>query len=200
MTNGTKKTPPPGKGETRATAANDAAKRAIAGEQDESVERIRDILFGTKARQYENQFKSLEEAIAREVGKLADRTSQRFESLERQTKKDLDSLASQLQAERTERSESVAELTGKLEKAHKDLEKKLAQLAEKSKERHDDLYARLMEQSRSLQADLKRRDEELTAALKDAAGKLQQQKTDRLLLATMFAELALRLKEGLEES
>jgi uncharacterized phage infection (PIP) family protein YhgE len=203
MTTGPKKSPRATKGKPRSKAGDEAAKRSpieVPEDDRDSVDRIRDILFGTQARQFEKQFISMGETLSKELGRLRDQADKNLEALGSRTKKDLDALGQELKAEQTERTGSVSDLSRKLDKAQKDLDKKLTQLADQSKERHADLQKQLAEQIKGLRKDLEKRDEEMTSRLRDAIGRLTLHKTDRLGLAMIFADVASRLKEGLEDS
>ncbi len=57
---------------------NDSAAEQTSG----SVDKIRDILFGTQIKSYEARFSRLEESIARELAEMKDASARRFESLE----------------------------------------------------------------------------------------------------------------------
>ena len=58
--------------------SNDLAAEQTAG----SVDKIRDILFGTQIKSYEARFARLEESIARDLAEMKDAASRRFETLE----------------------------------------------------------------------------------------------------------------------
>ena len=54
-----------------------------AGEQGAaSVDKIRDILFGSQIKNYESRFVRLEETLARETAELKETMRRRFESVE----------------------------------------------------------------------------------------------------------------------
>ncbi len=72
-----------------------------------SVEKIREILFGSQIKNYEARFARLEEALARETAEIKDTMRRRLDSLEAFFKSETESLASRLKTERDEREETL---------------------------------------------------------------------------------------------
>jgi uncharacterized phage infection (PIP) family protein YhgE len=164
------------------------------GERD-SVDRIRDILFGAQVRQFEQRFNLLEETIRKEVVNLRDETRKTIETLENYTKKELESLVAQLKTEQTERSDSVSDLSGKLDNLNKTLDKKIIRLDEKTTVGQHDLQEQILQQSKNLMREIQQIHAEITATLKKAVEELRKEKTDRMALGNLFNEIGLRLKE-----
>ena len=98
------------------------------GEKD-SVDRIRDILFGAQVRQYDQRFNSVEDVIKKEIGILRNETRKTNETLENYTKKGLESLVAQLKNELKDRADAVGELSGKLDSVNKTLDQKQKEFA-----------------------------------------------------------------------
>ena len=82
-----------------------------------SVDKIRDILFGSQIKNYETRFARLEEALARESAEIKDTMRRRLDSLEAFFKKETESLATRLKAERDEREETLNEIARELKAA-----------------------------------------------------------------------------------
>jgi hypothetical protein len=163
--------------------------------ESDSVDRIRDILFGAQVRQYEQKFNKLEETIRKEVSGLRDDTRKTIETLENYTKKELESLVTQLKGEKTERSESFSDLSKSLDNYNKNLEKKINRLIEKSNTDQRDLQEQILQQSKKLMKEIHQKNDEITAILKKSVEELRNEKTDRVALGNLFNELGLRLKE-----
>jgi len=68
-----------------------------------NVDKIRDILFGTQMRDYEQRFARLEETLLREAADLRESTRKRFDALESYMRKEFEALESRLKSERDER-------------------------------------------------------------------------------------------------
>ncbi len=164
------------------------------GERD-SVDRIRDILFGAQVRQFEQKFGSLEDTMRKEIVNLKDETRKTIETLEKYTKKEFESLVTQLKTEQTERSDSANELSGKLDNLNKTLDKKISRLDEKTNAGQHDLQEQILQQSKNLMKEIQQAHTEITAALKKAVEELRKEKTDRIALGNLLNEMGLRLKE-----
>jgi hypothetical protein len=72
----------------------------------ESLEKVRDILFGSQSREYEKRFARLEERLLKEAADLRADLKKRFDTLEIYIKKEVESLMTQMKAEREERTQS----------------------------------------------------------------------------------------------
>jgi len=179
-------------------AGADLAKSPL-GEGDlgerESVDRIRDILFGAQVRQYDQRFSLVEDLIRKEVVNLRDETRKTIETLENYTKKAHESLVAQLKTEQTERSDSVNDLSGKLDNLNKTLDKKIIRLDEKTNAGQHDLQEQILQQSKNLMKEIQQIHAEITTTLKKAVDELRKEKTDRIALGNLFNEVGLRLKE-----
>src|SRR5262245_26471717 len=92
-----------------------------------SIDKIRDILFGSQSREFEKKMARLEERLAKESADLRDEIRRRFDALEGFTKKEIESLSDRLRNEQTERTEVLKEISGELKETSKSLEKKVAQ-------------------------------------------------------------------------
>src|SRR5947209_505376 len=79
-----------------------------------NIDKIRDILFGSNMREYEQRFARLEEALRKESSDLRDTTRRHLESLEGFVQKELTALEARMNTERAERSESHAAIHRKI--------------------------------------------------------------------------------------
>jgi len=168
--------------------------KGAAGERD-SVDRIRDILFGAQVRQYDQRFHGVEEMIKSEVAKLREETRKANETLEQYVKKGLESLIAQLKAEQKERSDSSNDLSRKLDNLNKTLDKKINRLEETTNAGRLDLQEQILQQSKNLMQEIQQLHAELTATLRKAVQELRKEKADRMALGNLFNEIGLRLKE-----
>jgi hypothetical protein len=110
----------------------------------------------------------------------------------------MESLGQRLKTEKSERGEALKELTRESRDNSKALEKKLSQLEDQVASVQGDLRSRILEQSKILGNQIQKSKEELEASLESEAETLRNDKTDRAILADLFNELALRLKDELE--
>jgi len=160
-----------------------------------NIDKIRDILFGSNMRDYEQRFTRLEEALKKESSDLRDTTRRHLEALESFVHKELAALEVRLNTERDERSESHTRLAAELSSASSTIHRKIGDL-----ENHEALAKReirndLLQQSKELTDAIRAKGEELIALLERRAAELQHAKTDRAALAGLFNEVALRLTD-----
>jgi chromosome segregation ATPase len=158
-----------------------------------SVEKIRDILFGSQMRDYDKRFSRLEDRLLKEATEVREEAKKRLEALESYMKKEVEALTTRLKAEQEERTEMVKELTRELKDTTKTLEKRLAQLDEQEVKHERELRQQILDQSKVLTEDIRHKHQELAAALEREAQELRTDKTDRSALAALFTEVALRL-------
>jgi len=161
----------------------------------QSIDKVRNILFGAQARQYEQKFSHLEALVQKEIANLRDENKKMFDALEKYIKKELESLTDQLDTEKDERTEAVDELAGVLKDTNKHLEKKVAKLDEKNVKGQRDLQDQILQQSKDLMAEIRSKHEEIFASLKQSVSELNKDKTDRVALANLLMEVSMRLKE-----
>ncbi len=158
-----------------------------------SLEKIRDILFGNQARDYEQRFSRLEERLTKECSNLREDTKKRIDSIEKYLKNEIYALTERLKMEQLERNEAIDELNQDCKNLIKSLEKKLSQLDEQTSQNHRDLRQQILEQSKNIDDEIQQKHENVLAALEREAKELNNHKTDRSTLANLFAELAVRL-------
>jgi len=149
-----------------------------------NIDKIRDILFGSNMRDYEQRFARLEEALKKESSDLRESTRQHLEALEAFVHKELAALEVRLNTERDERSESQSTILRKIGEVE-------SQESQAKREIRNDL----LQQSKELTDAIRTKGEELVALLERRAFELQHAKTDRTALAGLFNEMALRLTD-----
>ena len=160
-----------------------------------SVEKIREILFGSQIKNYEARFARLEEALARETSEIKDTMRRRLDSLEAFFKSETESLAARLKSERDEREETLNNISHELKTSAAQLSKKILDLDNRLAQDRSAARQELMAESRKLLDEIRQRNESLSALLETRVEELRHAKTDRSALAALFVELAVRLKD-----
>lgn len=166
---------------------------ADAGGDTGNVDKIRDILFGSQMRDYDRRFATTEERLQREAAALRDDLGRRLLATEQYLRAELDTLAGNLKTEEADRVQAIRAAQEGLSALHREMGERLSALAEQSAQQHRDLRAQLLETQRAMADDVQRRYEELSATLRREVLDLRDAKSDRVALASMFAELAQRL-------
>jgi hypothetical protein len=189
-----------------------------------NLDKVRNILFGAQARDYERRFARLEERFSKETTDLRDDMRRRFDSLEATLKREIEELGDRIRSERNEREISVRDVSGQLKETTRQLqdrikaetndrsdalgdlagelrntangiERRISHLDEQSSKANRELRDMANEQARKLAEQLHQKTEELWAALTKTSGELRSEKTDRASLAALFTEVAMRLND-----
>jgi hypothetical protein len=160
-----------------------------------NIDKIRDIIFGSNMREYEQRFARLEEALRKESADLRESTRRRVESLEAFVHKELSALENRLNSERDQRAESHVRLSADLSTASAAIFKKIGEMESHDAQEKREIRNDLLQQSKELNEAIRTKGEELIELMERRAQELQHSKTDRAALAGLFNELALRLTD-----
>jgi hypothetical protein len=158
-----------------------------------SLEKVRDILFGSQMRDVDRRFARLEERIARETRDLKEEIRKRLDALEAYARQESEALADQVRHEQGERAEADAKLARELADAARTVERRTAALEEQVSKGQREVRQQILEQHQRLSDDTRQKIEEVLAALAREAHELRNDKTDRLALASLLKEMAMRL-------
>ena len=169
-------------------------------EQTGNIDKIREILFGSNMRDYEQRFARLEEALKKESMDLRDTTRRHLEALEAFVHKELTALDGRLNAERDERAESQSRLASDLSAASASIHRKIGEFENQEAQAKREIRNDLLQQSKELTDAIRNKGEELVALLERRSGELQHAKTDRAALANLFSEVSLRLTDQFKVS
>ncbi|ARA93442.1 hypothetical protein AWN76_009925 [Rhodothermaceae bacterium RA] len=162
-----------------------------------NVDKIRDILFGSQMRDYEQRFVRLEERLLKESRELRDEMKRRFDALETYVRQEVETQTKHLREERRERTEAIDELTDEVRGTRTALERRLGRLQEEWTQSESALRQTILDQAKAMTDDLQQQNAALTEALERAVAELRERKTDRAALAGLLQEMALRLTDEL---
>jgi predicted nucleic acid-binding Zn-ribbon protein len=160
-----------------------------------SIDRIRDILFGEQARDYDRRLSMLEDRLLKELGAQQEDTRRRFDAFEAYVKTEIDALNNRLRVAGEQREELGEDLNRKLLETGRGLEKRITQLDDHTAQAHRDLRQQILDQSKALSEEIRQKYTELAGALAREAQGLRSEKTDRSALASFFSEIAQRLDQ-----
>lgn len=172
-----------------------------AGEVGEtkSLNKIRDILFGSQAKEYDQRIERLEARLLENAESLRGEVTRRLDALEEFAKKELASLTGRVRSEAEAREELEAVQADEIKSTARTLGKKIATLTDQLTEGQRELRAELLAQSKGLMDEQRRNAESQASALSRETQALQSGKIDRNDLATLFTDLAMRVS-GEEEA
>jgi hypothetical protein len=159
----------------------------------ESLDKVRDILFGGQMRAVESRLQGLEARLLRGQETLRADFSRQLSGLEATLQKETQALGERLATERAKRTEELKALAVELRDALKSLEKRHLKLEESSGMADADLREGILQHSKAVAADIARLSERLSAELARSVTELKAEKASLSTLATLFADLAGRL-------
>lgn len=160
-----------------------------------NIDKIRDIIFGSHMRDYDQRFARLEESLRKESLEIRDATRKHLEALEAFVHKELSAIDARLNAERDERTEHHSRLSAELATHSSSVFKKIGEVENQEAQAKREIRSDLLQQSKELTDAIRGKSEELMALLERRAQELQHAKTDRAALASLFSEVSLRLTD-----
>jgi len=171
----------------------DVAEPPVAEAQPESLDKVRDILFGSQMRAVDTRLQGLEERLRREHEALKTDFSKQVESLDAFIRSEAQILTERLSAERTKRTEELKSLSAEIKEAIRVLEKRHVKLEEASNMADAGLRDQLLMQSKAAATELAKLGERLGTELQRSHHELKTTKTDSASLASLLSELAARV-------
>lgn len=174
----------------------DVAESPVAEAQPESLDKVRDILFGGQMRAVETRLQGLEERLRREHEALRADFSRQVESLDEFIRSEAQILAERLNAERTKRTEDLKTLAAELKEAIRALEKRHVTLEDSANMADAGLRDQLLLQSEAAAAELTKLSDRLGAELQRSHHELKATKIDSASLSSLLSELAARVGGG----
>lgn len=163
-----------------------------------NLDKVRDILFGGQMRDYEKRFNRLEDRLVKECSSIRDDVKKRLDSLEMYVKQEVESLNEGLTTEQSQRDDATKEVAQELRDSTKSLEKKIGQLDDQSNQRQRELRQQILEQSKSLDDDMRQKYESILSVIDREVQELRTDKTDRSTLAALLTQVAMQLNNEFE--
>ena len=170
--------------------------QASTSEQPESLDQVRDILFGGQMRMVDARLRSLEERIALEQTTMRNELGRKITELEEASKKEFATHAERLSTERAKRADDLKALSVELKESLKNLERRHVKFEEATSLADSEVRDQLMKHSAAFSAELSRTSERLTTELDRAASALRADKVDTTTLAATLNEMATKLTGG----
>ena len=164
---------------------------------DESgkVDRIRDILFGSQMRDYDERFQRLDQRLTREAMEARAEVQTRLEALENFFKGEVESMTTRFNTEQSERGNAL-EIARNLAIMVNALESKISVIGEETGRELHALREQLSEQSKALSAEINEKHNQIKAGLDREAEQIRGTMIGREPLAEILSEVAHRLKNG----
>jgi len=168
--------------------------------EEGNLEKVRDILFGSQSREFEERCNLLEKRLLQESTDLKDQLTQSLEDIKTYVNKEVSRLTSQIQQEQAGRSNSVEEVGQVIKTLGSQLESRLSGLHDQTTTQHQILEGQLTQQKAELAEHQQQALAEMQSRFQEALKELKVDKTDRAVLAEMLMDVALRLKADQRET
>jgi uncharacterized phage infection (PIP) family protein YhgE len=162
--------------------------------ESDNVDRIRNILFGSQMRDYDDRFQKLEERLGRHAAEVRSELQEKLQALEALIKGEAESVCNRLNAEQSERRQAIENLAQEMSDTVRGLESKITNLENKAAQDIGQLREQLLEQTKALSAELNSKHDEMKDRFEREARRIRDAMTGREALAEVLSELASRLK------
>lgn len=159
----------------------------------ESIDQVRDLLFGGQMRMVDARIQSLDERLAHETTAMRADFERQVTELDSAIKKELARHSERLVAERTKTVDDLKALSAELRDSLRSLEKRHTTLEEAAGLADAELRDHLLKQGASFSNDLARTSDRLSSELNRITTQLQADKLDSSALAAGLTELAGKL-------
>jgi hypothetical protein len=161
--------------------------------QPESLDKVRDILFGGQMRAVESRIQSLEERLLREQEIMRADLQQVIRDVDAHARRELEALDARLTTEREQRTEELKALGAELRESLRALERRHAKLEEAVNTADAELRDGLLEHSRATSAEFERLSKRVAADLDREVTGLRHDKLDVAEMASVFSDMVSRL-------
>jgi len=160
-----------------------------------SLDKVRDILFGSQMRDVERRFARLEERLLKETTDLKDDVRRRLDTLEAYMRRETESLEGQIKSERGDRVDAHSGLANELKETARGFERRATTIDEQHSKGQREIRQQMLEQHQRLSDDLRQKVEEILGTLARTANELRTDKADRATIAALLTEVAMRLTD-----
>jgi Skp family chaperone for outer membrane proteins len=165
----------------------------------QSVDKIREIIFGNQMQDYDKRFVRLEDELHKRHTELRDATHKRLDAIETFIKKEIEALKERLKNEQSMRDASTKKMSKEFKDSMQLLTKNIEQLEEKHTKDTRDLRQQIRDASKKLTNDIAEKQAEAAQSLKRAYDELDEDKVARTTLSELLLELAVRTSNELAE-
>ncbi|MBI3790071.1 MAG: hypothetical protein HY275_04240 [Gemmatimonadetes bacterium] len=167
--------------------------QAGAEQTPESLDAVRDILFGGQMRTVETRLRNIEERFQAEVESLRADFLKRAAELDQFAKKETQALHERVASENDARVQALRELAAEVKDAFKQAEKRHVSLEQATSLSDAELRDQLIAHAKAAANELNRVHEKLSAELAKSHADLSHAKTDRQALASMLGAMAAQI-------
>jgi hypothetical protein len=165
--------------------------------ENQSIDKIRDIIFGHQMRDYEKRFIMLEERMQQQIDSLRNETVKRLEAVEIFIKKEIDALSDRLKTEKSMRTQTARESSREIKDMAKKISSDIARLEDRQSKDARETRQQLLDLTKNLPRDIWYKHSEVSKALELAVKELNENKVARSTLSEILLEVAIRTSDDL---
>jgi hypothetical protein len=162
----------------------------------DNVNKIREIIFGSQMRSYEQRFEELENALTLEISRMKNELDLRLDSLEKLVRNEIDDTGDLIQKEKRERVEALENFNKFWQDMTKGLSENVGNIEDKVTKTTSILRNEMHQQSVEWSQSLTKEIEGLGVRLANEMNVLRSDKLARNDLGDLLGEVALRLKDA----
>lgn len=156
----------------------------------ESLDAVRDILFGGQMRTVETRLRNIEDRFQQELESLRGEFQKRAGELDQFARKETQALHERVAAENDARVQSLRELAAEVKDAFKQSNQRHVSLEQATSLSDAELRDQLIAHAKASANELNRIHEKLSAELAKSHADLAHAKTDRSQIASLLTEVA----------
>lgn len=160
------------------------------------LDKVRDILFGAQARDFENRFAQLEAQLLQKTSDARDEAHRRLEELRSHLISESQQIHARIESENAERNRTISQLTEELRAIARELHERLQQLDSKAANSDESIRDHFTKRSEALAAEIENKATTLANALRHEVGVLSSDKLNRADMAAMLHDIAHRIVNG----
>ena len=158
-----------------------------------NMDKIRDILFGNMAKDYEKRFIQFENQLSQETAELRSEIFKRIDALEVYLKQEIKDINARLKSEANERAREDKAIQKETASGFDALNKRLTADEEKLAQKSTELREQILDQSKKLSGEITSKFDQASVNLKRSVSDLNESKVNRSDLSGFFLEIAMRL-------
>lgn len=164
--------------------------------EEESIGKIRDILFGNNISEIDKRFNEQENQFLHRLEKTVGEFQEKINHIQNHFQNEIEEINKQIKVDRDENKRMNDLLFGKIDEIWENIN----QFKEETANNHRDIRKNQLDQFNQLDGRLTEINNEIRNALEQKTRQLGEAKVDRKSLALMFSQLALNLDGGEENT
>ena len=165
--------------------------------ENQSIDKIRDIIFGHQMKDYEKRFMMLEERMQQQIEASRNETVTRLEAVEIFIKKEIDALSDRLKTEKSMRTQAARESSKEIKDMAKKISSDIGRLEDRQSKDARETRQQLLDLTKNLSQEISNKHSEVSKALDLAVKELNQDKVARSTLSEILLEVAVRTSDDL---